>query len=269
MARGPKKPEVGMPTVSAQRGVELLKQLRNEAEAMLAAGAADSDAVSAWKVKAENILGKAFGQGHSNVRSVLFVRSSSRINAPKAYYDQERLEDMQKRVGIIRSLEEILLLDADDDVPISAPVDEELADPTSVFLVHGHDEKALRNVESFIRQRALNPVILKDAPNLGRTLVEKLEANSRVAYAIVIMTGDDVGGVKGGGSAPRARQNVVLELGYFAALLNRRNIAVLFESGVEMPSDFDGVAYIELDEGGGWHFKLLRELTAAGLKVKV
>jgi predicted nucleotide-binding protein len=36
-----------------------------------------------------------------------------------------------------------------------------------------------------------------------------------VTFAVVLMTDDDMGGVKGGSLAPRARQNVILELGYF------------------------------------------------------
>lgn len=64
---------------------------------------------------------------------------------------------------------------------------------------------------------------------------------------------------------PRARQNVVLELGFFAGHLGRSRITVLYEPGVELPSDWLGVLYVPIDDGGGWRYRLLTELRSAGL----
>jgi len=64
---------------------------------------------------------------------------------------------------------------------------------------------------------------------------------------------------------PRARQNVILELGFFWAKLSRKRVAILYEKGVELPSDADGVLYTELDANGDWMDKLLNELRAAGV----
>jgi predicted nucleotide-binding protein len=58
-------------------------------------------------------------------------------------------------------------------------------------------------------------IILHEQPNQGKTLIEKFEAHSDVGFAVVLLTDDDLGGRKGGEQNPRARQNVVLELGYF------------------------------------------------------
>src|SRR5436190_23965617 len=82
------------------------------------------------------------------------------------------------------------------------------------------------------------------------------------------MTGDDVGRrltEQPDKDQPRARQNVVLELGYFVGRLGRDRVAAIREPDVEKPSDWDGVVYIEFDSGGGWKSKLANELTAAGL----
>jgi predicted nucleotide-binding protein len=62
----------------------------------------------------------------------------------------------------------------------------------------------------------------------------------------------------------RARQNVVFELGYFVGVLGRSNVCSLYEPEVELPSDFQGVVYVELDPGGAWESKLLLELRGAG-----
>jgi predicted nucleotide-binding protein len=83
------------------------------------------------------------------------------------------------------------------------------------------------------------------------------------------MTPDDVGGTSaaGGATQPRARQNVILELGYFLGLIGRRNVVVLLSEGVELPSDYQGVIYKKMDAGGGWRTELLKELKAAGIDV--
>lgn len=99
--------------------------------------------------------------------------------------------------------------------------------------------------------------------------VEKLERRSDVAYAVVLLTPDDEGRAKGATTtlAPRARQNVILELGYFAAKLGRRGVCALYTHGVELPSDWNGVEWVEMDGAGGWRFKLGRELKHAGFDV--
>ena len=66
---------------------------------------------------------------------------------------------------------------------------------------------------------------------------------------------------------PRARQNVVLELGYFSALLGRDRVAVLYKEAVEIPSDYLGVVYTKMDEAGSWKFALAKELKIAGVDV--
>ena len=89
-------------------------------------------------------------------------------------------------------------------------------------------------------------------------------------YAIVLLTADDRGGLadaKPSTYRPRARQNVILELGYFLGKLGRRHVSVIYEEGVEIPSDYQGVLYTPLDPGTAWRFKLAREMKAAGLDI--
>ena len=68
---------------------------------------------------------------------------------------------------------------------------------------------------------------------------------------------------------PRARQNVVFELGYFFGSLGRSRVAVLYESGVELPSDVNGVVYIEVDTQGAWQYRLGKELRAVGIEADI
>lgn len=137
-----------------------------------------------------------------------------------------------------------------------------------IFIVHGHDQ-ALRHEAVRVLERSTrrDVVVLHEQPNAGRTLLEKFEEHAAgAAYAVVLLTGDDVGGASGTKAKPRGRQNVIFELGFFFGKLGRQRVAVLLSPGVEPPSDVSGLVYIAVDEGT-WKFKLARELEAAGLPV--
>lgn len=141
-------------------------------------------------------------------------------------------------------------------------------DTSKVFIVHGHDEAAPQMVARFVEGLGFEAIILHEQRNKGRTIIEKLEAFSDVGFAIVLFTPDDVGRASGGDTLhPRARQNVVLELGYFIGKLGRGRVAAIRKGDVEWPSDYNGVVYLDLDAGGGWHRKLAEELDEAGYDI--
>lgn len=112
-----------------------------------------------------------------------------------------------------------------------------------VFLVHGRDEGAREKVARFLERLNLKPVVLHEQPNKGRTIIEKFEDYARVGFAVVLLTPDDIGKLKDdeGDFEPRARQNVILELGCFIGQLGRERVCALVKKGVEWPSDYDGV----------------------------
>ena len=138
--------------------------------------------------------------------------------------------------------------------------------PTSnkVFIVHGHDGEARETVARFLEKLGLQAIILHEQANQGRTVIEKVEANSDVGFAVVLLTPDDLGCAKGGQPEPRARQNVLLELGYFIGRLGRAKVCALKRGDLEIPSDFAGVVWEKMDNGSGWKLALARELKAAG-----
>jgi len=131
-----------------------------------------------------------------------------------------------------------------------------------VFLVHGHDSATLNAVALFLRNIGLDPIILRQRPNGGRHLLTKFREESEGAsFAVVLMTPDDEGGISGKTERhPRARQNVVFELGFFIGKLGPASVAALMKGNVEKPSDFDGIGYIDFDDGGRWKTELAREL---------
>lgn len=139
-----------------------------------------------------------------------------------------------------------------------------------VFIVHGHDHGTLQTVARFIERLDLTAIILHERPSEGATIIEKLETHGQASFAVILLTPDDVGSVatEPDKLKPRARQNVVLELGYFLGRLGRRRVAALVSKGVELPSDYSGVVYIPLDDQIAWQFHLAKELKAAGLPIK-
>ena len=105
-----------------------------------------------------------------------------------------------------------------------------------VFIVHGHDDEAKETVARFVENFGIEATILHEQANRGQTIPEKFEEHaSEAGFAIILLTPDDVGASKDERDKlkPRARQNVVLELGYFWGKLGRGRVCVLHKGGVE------------------------------------
>jgi predicted nucleotide-binding protein len=147
-------------------------------------------------------------------------------------------------------------------------VSEFLEASRSVFIVHGHDDAVRETVARFIEKLGIDPIILFERPNGGKTIIEKFEKEADVGFAIALLTSDDTAICKRDQKKEtRARQNVVFELGYFAAKLGRERVAVLKQAGVAEPSDLHGIVYTELDGKGAWKVELAKELRAAGFEI--
>ncbi len=136
-----------------------------------------------------------------------------------------------------------------------------------VFIVHGHDAAPKAEVARFIEKLGFEAIILHERPNKGRTLITKFrEEADGAGFAVVLMTPDDLGKAEAVTDLkPRARQNVVFELGFFIGKLGPERVAALMKGNIEKPSDFDGVVYISLDSD--WQKQLGQELKAAGYSI--
>jgi predicted nucleotide-binding protein len=66
---------------------------------------------------------------------------------------------------------------------------------------------------------------------------------------------------------PRARQNVIFELGFFFNLLGPGRVCALYEADVELPSDIMGLGYVKYDSAGRWKQDVAKEIHAAGIPV--
>ena len=157
----------------------------------------------------------------------------------------------------------------DDEVSTSVPDRRVVESSTNeVFLIHGRDGGTRETVARFLEHLGLVPVILAEQASQGSTIIEKFETRANVSFAIALLTPDDAGSLDSETDAPRprARQNVIFELGYFIGRLGREKVCALTKGEVEIPSDYSGVVYVSL-EGDGWKIELVKELKAAGLNV--
>lgn len=165
------------------------------------------------------------------------------------------------------TIEQIRNLLAERNEPSDIP---RLTFEDEVFIVHGHDNEAKETVARLVENLGIEATILHEQTNRGKTIPEKFEEHaSKAGFAIILLTPDDVGRSKDEKDEfkPRARQNVVLELGYFWAMLGRDRMCVLYKEGVELPSDIHGILYVLIDDSDGWRLKLGQEMQAAGLPV--
>ena len=140
--------------------------------------------------------------------------------------------------------------------------------PTEVFIVYGHDQNLLNELELALRRWGIEPVVLSEKPSRGMTLFQKVEVNADVGFAFVLLTPDDYGGKDIGKLQHRARQNVIWEWGYLVGRLGRDRVCCLYKEGVELPSDLHGIATINVrGELKANLEELRRELKAAGFEV--
>ncbi|GET29419.1 TIR domain-containing protein [Prolixibacter sp. SD074] len=211
----------------------------------------------------------------SEIAQIKFVPSMVAHNVPgfeDASITYRRIFNQGKQEMV--SLIQTILKDIEIDNQIDSSVKENLLHTTDIdlnriFIVHGHNNEIKLDVARTLEKLDLEPIILHEKPNLGRTLINKFTDYSNVDFAIVIISADDYGYSKKDGESNkklRPRQNVVFELGYFIAKLGIEKVFPLIENEkIEDPGDFDGVVYVPYNSG--WKNQLVLELKSLGYKI--
>lgn len=212
-------------------------------------------------VKIQNIVTKIIENFISNNSYKDFSIITGDIELIK--FSNENIEIIKNAVK--RNAEKINLNVLEPNKIMKTTLEEE---NKKVFIVHGHNDTLKLDVARTLEKLKLQPIILHEQSNNGKTIIEKFEKFSDVAFAIILLTGDDLGNSKNTEHLnKRARQNVIFELGYFIGKLGRENVMTLQEEGVETPNDISGVVYTPFDSFGNWKTELARELKSAGFKV--
>jgi len=240
--------------------------------------------LKALSTSIQTTLGRIFGEGTADYRQfspaadlqwnpgigALYVgRGSGPPPTPLSDFirgvDQNRKRSMALLQQAVQTLKEDL---AEEPEPIpDAVVLPSSPTSTKIFIVHGHVGEPREAIARFLERIGLEPIILHEQANQGKTVIEKFEAHAGVGFAIVLLTPDDMGGPVGGAQQLRARQNVVLELGYFIGRLTRARVCALKAGDLELPSDILGIVWTPFDAAGAWKIALAKELQAAGYEV--
>ncbi len=229
-----------------------------------------------WRRNTEVAIENTFGKEDRHIEDFTNVHDSFSVvsSGTSDYEFQQRYEeDLESADSVLESMiEEIEEYWEDEDGAevSSSPPRDERTDTNKVFVVHGRDHATRDTVARLIEKLGLKALILDEQADKGRTIIEKFEQEAKeVRFAVVLLTADDEGRLRGEEAdlKPRARQNVIFELGYFAGAIGRKRVCALTKGDFEIPSDYDGVVYIPLDDFEGWKSKLVRELQAAGFDV--
>jgi predicted nucleotide-binding protein len=155
----------------------------------------------------------------------------------------------------------------------AAPKPAQATPSAKIFVVHGHDREARDQLELVLMRLGLQPFILQNADGGSKTIIEALEQHiyQEAAFGIVLLTPDDYGYPKTKGEAdrqPRARQNVILEMGMIMAALGRARMVILKKGALELPSDAAGILYIEFNDHAREIVpKLAQRLQSAGFEI--
>lgn len=263
------------PTVSPKKGIELLTKQIEKGTNLLSSKPIQKDAFKAWESMTQACLEKAFGLHSPNISKVIDIGKYGffSMGNSESYYENIRAENLTSKISMLKSQIEILEMEeslSGETEKTNANNDIVHPSTNKIFLVHGHNEGIKNSVARFLEKLELQPIILHEMPNIGRTIIEKISDYSNVGFAIVLMTADDIGGVAGAAYEilrPRTRQNVIFELGYFIGKLGRPRVCALYQNNVELPSDYDGVLFVKLDEDGAWKMKLAKEIKAVGINL--
>ena len=230
----------------------------------------NDNALDAIKSKGKMIIRNLHGEKSNYLDELEQIEFYSFSEALK-----DRQDDWKSGQGKLKNLfktmrEEFVLFSKTKKTSPERAIDVEKSN--LIFVVHGHDETMKQSVARVLEKIGLEPIILHEKPNLGRTVIEKFTDYSDVGFAIVLLTPDDIGYAVHTGQKSekyRARQNVILELGYFLGTLGRNSVVALHteEEKFEIPSDYSGVLFVPFDSKGRWQFDLLKELKACGYDV--
>lgn len=261
-----------------ERNIELLKELKDQIEKL---PERDYNKLDQVRRRAHLLIEKIFGSESKYKTSInsIYFKPSGSIGifggGPniESYIRSWKI-GKETFINIINTiLEDISLsIEMNEKKNANFKAEKLINFSDEIFVVHGHNEVMKQSVARVIEKLNLKPLILHEMPNKGRTIIQKFIDHSDVGFAIILMSADDYGFSKDKTSETarlRARQNVILELGFFLGKLGTNRVIALFEQieNFEIPSDYDGVIFIQFDTLGKWKFDIIRELKALNYQV--
>lgn len=237
-------------------------------------GGADKPTWAAWKTRCKNIIASTMAPS-----SACCALVEEALNIGTDGWEPSHFERVQ--ATLIKALEltvEAIETDAYGERINAKSPNVPSTFSNKVFIVHGHDDTLKTDLERFLRELGLEPIVLHRQPDKGQTLIEKFETHSDVGYAFVLLTPDEVAYTidqekKSDANRVkerRSRPNVIFEFGFFVGKLGRSRVCCIYRGNVVLPSDLNGLIYKKVDgsvDDSG--FAIIKELKAAGYKVSL
>ena len=219
----------------------------------------------AWKMNVERFLISKYGENGHEFKEFQKIRFYPTLATGMDDYIKKCCEDLLIVKAILETYLDDVEQDADNDTEEGAASSALPHDFSKVFIVHGHNGELKEAIARLLEKQGITPIILNEQPNQGATIIEKFEKYANVSAAICLFTDDDTGKAKGEEVFKnRARQNVVLEAGYFYGKIGRSNTIIVSDNGLEIPSDLQGVVYTDHST---WKYGVLQELKAIGYNI--
>lgn len=237
-------------------------------------GGADTPEWGTFKVRVQNIVEKLLA---ANSPALVLVAEGLAARTEGNAPDQFEIAKANL-VKALKILKDTLTDDVFGELKQEKSVAKSAALSNRVFVVHGHDQALKTDVERFLHEVGLTPVVLHREADEGATIIEKFEKHSDVGFAFILLTPDEVRyTVDQVGIADqdrniefRARPNVIFEFGYFVGKLGRNRVCCLHKGAVVVPSDLNGLVYKKINESiEPQAYAIIKELKAAGYQIKM
>lgn len=237
-------------------------------------GGEDTPDWLSWKMRAINVVNEVVSESSPALR---IVKSGIQIHTQGNSQDNF----LRAKELILKALNQTIeVIENDKFSELKQPKSKSVIKTLSnkVFVVHGHDHGLKTEVENFLHEIGLEPVVLHKEPDEGQTIIEKFEKHSDVGYAFILLTPDEAAYLadqemiddKRRIKEKRARPNVIFEFGYFVGKLGRNRVCCLYKGDVSSPSDLGGLIYKKiLSSVEAEGFGIIKELKAAGYRLKL
>ncbi|MBU1618261.1 MAG: nucleotide-binding protein [Gammaproteobacteria bacterium] len=227
-----------------------------------------------WKTRVKNIVCSFMPDQSSAVR--LAVVASGVVT--KGYGPDNFHRAKSTFLTSLKNTKSVLIEDVYGELKLEESENVSPLLSNKIFVVHGHDSDFKNDVERFIHEIGLEPIVLHRQADEGNTIIEKFEKNSDVGYAFILLSPDEIAYTVSQSELPeksreieyRARPNVIFEFGYFVGKLGRSKVCCLHKGNVSIPSDLSGIVYKKVEASiDSQAYAIIKDLKAAGYKIKV
>lgn len=227
----------------------------------------------AWRTRVKSAITRLLGENSASMDMLKTGLSVKLLGFGPDKFDLAR----SYFLGALQAAYDVLKEDTFNELQISDAANAPGNFSNEVFIVHGHDEKAKNELEIFLSEIGLEPIVLHRKPDEGQTIIEKFEKHSQVGFAFILLTPDEIAYLKSQDELPdkkrvkewRARPNVIFEFGFFVGKLGRSRVCCLYTGNVTLPSDISGMLYKKytnsIEEVA---YGISKELKAKGYKLK-